>query len=45
MLRLEYVESVGYYRVFNIDNPNRTVAYESDYYRALARVTEYNNRK
>ena len=40
MLRLEYIASAGYYRIYSIDNPDRTVGYESDYYKALERVKQ-----
>lgn len=40
MVQLEYVESVGCYRLYSADNPNRTIGYESDYYKALKIVEE-----
>lgn len=44
MLRIEYIEIYGYYRIYNTNEPNRTVAYESDYERAKERITEYDER-
>lgn len=43
MLRLEYIEIYGCYRVYNTNEPNRTVAYESDYHKAMKRVNDWNN--
>ena len=40
MLRLEYIESVGSYRIYRADDPKRTVGYESDYYKALERTRQ-----
>lgn len=42
MLRLEYIANAGCYRIYSINNPNQTIGYESDYYRALERVKQAN---
>ena len=42
MLRIEYIEIYGYYRIYNTNEPNRTVAYESDYEEAIKRINGYN---
>lgn len=44
MLRIEYIEIYGCYRVYNTNEPNRTVAYESDYNEAIKRIREIDNR-
>lgn len=38
MLRMEYIDRLGTYRIYRTDAPEKTVAYETDYYKALARV-------
>ena len=38
MLRMEYIDRLGTYRIYRIDAPEKTVAYETDYYKALAKV-------
>lgn len=45
MLRIEYIETYGYYRIYNVNEPNRTIAYESDYEEAKERVKSYNERR
>ena len=45
MLRIEYIETYGYYRIYNVNEPNRTIAYESDYNEAKERVNSYNERR
>lgn len=40
MLRMEYIDRQGIYRIYRIDSPNTTVAYETDYYKALAIVRQ-----
>ena len=40
MLRMEYIDRQGTYRIYRMDSPNTTVAYETDYYKALAIVRQ-----
>lgn len=40
MLRMEYIDRQGTYRIYRMDNPDKTVAYEPDYYKALAIVKQ-----
>lgn len=42
MLRMEYIDRLGTYRIYLVNAPNRTVAYEPDYYKALERVRSTN---
>lgn len=43
MLRLEYIANACCYRIYNISNPDKTVGYETDYYKALARIQQAEN--
>ena len=40
MLRMEYLDRQSTYRIYRIDAPEKTIAYEPDYYKALAIVKE-----
>jgi hypothetical protein len=42
MLRLEYIESAGCYRIYSVADPSKTIGYAGDYDRALEIVRAAN---
>lgn len=42
MLRMEYIAEADCYRIYCIGNPDKTVGYETDYHKALARIQQAN---